>query len=134
MASKMEIDPEEIIRRINRHIRIYRISYFVAFGYFFSWAISNLHYSFDWKFGDDFHWIIYLPIMIIIIINFLLIPVVIYYCITIDRFLKILDCHYNLNIWLCRTVIYSLFLGLIVCQVSTGILQIILRINDDLLR
>ena len=114
MATKLETNVDEIIKSINYHIRISRISYFVAIGFFFSWALSNLYDSIKWEIDERFYWVILIPILIIVLVNLLLLPVIIYYCLMIDRYLQILNTHYKIKIWLYRFVIYSPFFGLIV--------------------
>ena len=66
------------------------------------------------------------------VINILIIPVIIYYCIMIEGFVKLLGQNHKLKAFVFRLVMYSLFGSLILVQLWAGLQQIIYYINKEI--
>ena len=83
----------DILNKIKQHIKIYRISVAVIFGYLVTYFVGQLYQAHI----EVSHVFKLIDIVWIIIFNFLLVPIAIYYSLMIDRFILLLSVNFNIR-------------------------------------
>lgn len=117
------------MNKIRRHIRISKLSYFIIGGYISSYFFSNLYYR---KIDEPPLLLQIYSTLWVSIICFLTIPVIFYYCMMIERFIRILSVNFQINTCICRFVVYSTAVTLVLLQLFSGLIQIVVRISSEL--
>ena len=67
----------------------------------------------------------------VIVINFLILPVTIYYCLMIERFIRVLSINYKIRKFLSRLIIYFTAAYINWIYLSAGVIQFYIRIYSS---
>ena len=128
-ANKRRIEVSEIVKKVKRHVKISKVSYFLAIGYLLTFSIGYVYYKVE----------VNLPMMIqvfqvvwIVIIYFLTIPILLYYSIMIEKFIKIISVNYQIRKWRIRLVLYTTFTCIVTVYAISGVTQVWSRFDPEL--